>query len=87
MAEIELRLQGARQIQLGMVDGGRQILAKRQMRCDGGRQRASGAMRIRIIDAMTREPGHPTVRLDQHVTGILCAMAALDEYRTAEMIR
>ena len=85
VTEVKLRLQGARQIQFCTIDGFRQCLAKRQMRCDRRRQRASGAMRVRIIDTTRAEPSDFAARFNEHIAGILRAMTAFDEHRAAEM--
>ena len=84
MSKIELRFQSAGQVQLGMVDGRRQRLAKSQMAGDGGRQRAAGAVRVRVVDATGTEPGDLAIRLDKHVTRVMRAVAALDEHRAAK---
>ena len=81
VTEVKLRLQGARQIQFCTIDGFRQCLAKRQMRCDRRRQRASGAMRVRIIDTTRAEPSDFAARFNEHIAGILRAMTAFDEHR------
>lgn len=58
-------------------------VAKRQIRGDGGAQRASGAVRVRIIDTRAIKPGHGSIRLGKHIVGILGAMTTLDQRGTA----
>ena len=55
-------------------------LAKSQMAGDGGRRRAAGAVRVRVVDATGTEPGDLAIRLDKHVTRVMRAVAALDEH-------
>ena len=42
-------------------------------------------MRVRIVDTTRAEPSDFAARLNEHITGILRAMTALDEHRAAEM--
>ena len=81
VAKIQLGLQCTGQILLRMLDGLGQCVAKRQIRGDGGAQRASGAVRVRIIDTTRAEPSDFAARFNEHIAGILRAMTAFDEHR------
>ena len=83
VAEIQLGLQRTGQILLRMFDGLGQRVAKRQIRGDGGAQRAAGAMCVWIVDADAVEPRHRAIRLREHVIGVLGAMSTFDQCRTS----
>ena len=86
VAEVQLRAERSGQIVLGMTDRVGQCLAFGQIRGDRRRQRASCAMRVRIVHAHAVNPCRDAIGIQQ-VARIGHAMPALDEHRAAVMLR
>ena len=86
VAEVQLRAERSGQIVLGMTDRVGQCLAFGQIRGDRRRQRASCAMRVRIVHAHAVNPCRDAIGIQQ-VARVGHAMPALDEHRAAVMLR
>ena len=75
LAEVEPSRECAGDVVLRTADRFFQVVPLREVRCDGARQRASGAVGVRVVDPIAMEPLR-AVRRPEEVVGVVEVVAA-----------
>ena len=75
VAEVELCPERAGDVVLGTADRRLHVVALREVRRDGARERASGAVGVRVVDPLAVEPLR-AVRRPEEVVGVVEVVAA-----------
>ena len=83
VAEVELCRERAGDVVLGAADRRLHVVALREVRGDGARERATGAVGVRVVDPLAVEPGGP-LRGPEQVVRVIQVVSSLEQDVAAE---